>query len=95
MGNDKYVVLSHKLHGYQGHAGRYVVVMEEQCGTAHVQIFCSDLQANYITDSQRRLRAHGLHSDGSSLMSSHFFFQQFMSFCWCFVALDVRHLRRT
>jgi hypothetical protein len=29
MGNDKHVVVSHKLCGFQGHVGRHIVMMKD------------------------------------------------------------------
>jgi hypothetical protein len=51
-----------------------------------------DLLANFW--SKRCLRAHGLFGDGLRRWVLKFF-QHFLSFCWCLVALNVRHLQLT
>jgi hypothetical protein len=91
MANDNRVVVSHELCGFQGRAGKCVVMME-QCGACSNSLLTSPGKLHNW--SQWCLRAHALFSDGHRGWVLEFF-QHFLSFCWCLVALYVHHLQPT
>jgi hypothetical protein len=88
MGNNNHV--SRQLCGFQGRVDGLFVIMEQRSA-------CSNFLLRYIKPhnwSWRCLQAHGLFGDSLCGWVLEFF-QHFLSFCWCLVTLNVRHLQQT
>jgi hypothetical protein len=78
--------------GFQGRVGGPIVMMKEQCGVC-IHFLLRSLGKHHNL-SQWCLQAYGLFGDslrGRVLE----FFKHFLSFCWCLVTLNVRHLQLT
>jgi hypothetical protein len=48
MGNDNYVVVSHKLCGFQGRVGGYIVMKEPVAIAPKFCLFCRTFSLNYL-----------------------------------------------